>query len=614
MNPLDSPRAEPARPGGGDPFAEFEDDDLDDEVTRINSDNLIAEESTTILHESDASAHLLVESGKDQGKRFSLGEGETTVGRSIDNDVILTDASVSRKHFRVVRTSGDYHFWDLGSGNGTLLNGVRVFDSPLVDGDRLELGESVLRVEAPSAPRSPYSPAILPGTPPVNTAEPAPFGAPTAPPQGDGGYGHEAVHGAGYPHGQMQVPHALPHAEQPVAGPAFVPPPPGSDGFPQGPAFSPPPGPGAGVETPVGALPPAQNSASETKHTFVSSGRALLQKRWFTVLGVAGALVFGLLGAVAAAVFFEPAEKPVQRASADELFQRGTTAMRESRYAQATGIFASIVRDYPGHPGANERLAIARAADRDQRSMSEAERALSQKNWVAAQQRAAAISDRSPLYQVAQRVAGSAEDGMISDELNAGRRALRLGQLDVAREHFEVAARLNAADPDVRRFWSEIEEAQDGSGTSRGTKGIRRRPAGRRPPRRPTGQTRPSVRPPRRPISRTPSAMTQMTTAPVSAAAVNQLIAEARRHGTQSTAGCQVVRRARRSAASNPEVSSLWQQCVTTAQGLYNSAQNRPPSVQRHMLHQVMGIVGTGHPLFNQARGMLSSLPQDEDE
>ncbi|NIQ54896.1 MAG: FHA domain-containing protein, partial [Gammaproteobacteria bacterium] len=96
--------------------------------------------------------YLRVAKGKDLGKEFFLGPGETGVGRSIDNDVILTDIAVSRRHLKVhMSDAGLLKIIDLGSGNGSTVNGQRVREAPLNQGDRIELGETTLVVEIPGA-------------------------------------------------------------------------------------------------------------------------------------------------------------------------------------------------------------------------------------------------------------------------------------------------------------------------------------------------------------------------------------------------------------------------------------------------------------------------------
>jgi len=68
----------------------------------------------------------------------------TRVGRGVDADLRLADTGVSRAHAEL-RVSGDsVTVVDLGSTNGTVVNGRRVAESELVDGDRLDIGATAL--------------------------------------------------------------------------------------------------------------------------------------------------------------------------------------------------------------------------------------------------------------------------------------------------------------------------------------------------------------------------------------------------------------------------------------------------------------------------------------
>ncbi len=162
-------------PDGSDPFAEFE-DGLAGESTRIDTEHLLAEEATTILHGAPERPFLEVEKGKDEGKQFFLNVGETGVGRSIDNDVILTDIAVSRKHVKVLVDEDSLpRLRDLGSGNGTLVNGRRVHEVMLHDGDRIEIGETVLVVRVPGdEPTVPRDPTTTDENNPPSIPPPAP--------------------------------------------------------------------------------------------------------------------------------------------------------------------------------------------------------------------------------------------------------------------------------------------------------------------------------------------------------------------------------------------------------------------------------------------------------
>ncbi len=86
---------------------------------------------------------LLAISGPLKETTFLLLEGEVTLGRDASNGVPVIDPSVSRKHclFRLVE--GRYQIQDLGSRNGTLVNGVAATGRCLQHGDEIAVGDSV---------------------------------------------------------------------------------------------------------------------------------------------------------------------------------------------------------------------------------------------------------------------------------------------------------------------------------------------------------------------------------------------------------------------------------------------------------------------------------------
>jgi diguanylate cyclase (GGDEF)-like protein len=93
--------------------------------------------------------------GPDFGRVFALEKGETVVGRGDEADLQVSDEKVSRKHFRIdlVHDSGTPeetpHAWvrDLGSKNGVRVNGQRVNDHELRNGDKLKVGDTILKFE-----------------------------------------------------------------------------------------------------------------------------------------------------------------------------------------------------------------------------------------------------------------------------------------------------------------------------------------------------------------------------------------------------------------------------------------------------------------------------------
>jgi hypothetical protein len=86
--------------------------------------------------------HVLVVDGP--GTRHQLTTGRNVIGRGTEADIRLPDTGVSRKHVDVVLDGGVATVEDLGSTNGTLVNGRRVSRQALADGDVIRIGHSVL--------------------------------------------------------------------------------------------------------------------------------------------------------------------------------------------------------------------------------------------------------------------------------------------------------------------------------------------------------------------------------------------------------------------------------------------------------------------------------------
>ena len=96
--------------------------------------------------------YLAIESGDDVVNLPLTGE-VTRLGRSLSADVHLDDATVSRRHAMVVEREGAYVLLDDRSMNGTWLNGERVSEALLADGDVIQLGAVRLRyLDVPDAP------------------------------------------------------------------------------------------------------------------------------------------------------------------------------------------------------------------------------------------------------------------------------------------------------------------------------------------------------------------------------------------------------------------------------------------------------------------------------
>jgi hypothetical protein len=84
--------------------------------------------------------------GPDKGATFLLTQPQVCIGRGARNDVVLTDPSVSSKHAQIYFCRArEWRLRDLNSTNGTLLNGSRVQEFAIRMGDKIMMGETLLR-------------------------------------------------------------------------------------------------------------------------------------------------------------------------------------------------------------------------------------------------------------------------------------------------------------------------------------------------------------------------------------------------------------------------------------------------------------------------------------
>ena len=149
---------------------------------------------------------LVITKGPDVGQDHAVGT-ECVVGRGADADFVLKDTNASRRHCRVLAEGDGYAIEDLGSRNGTFVDGTRVQRAPLTDGALVHIGstEFVFRQKglvasstagaarsvavapavavppAISVPARPVPTRTVPGVPPAISVPPVVPAAPTAP-------------------------------------------------------------------------------------------------------------------------------------------------------------------------------------------------------------------------------------------------------------------------------------------------------------------------------------------------------------------------------------------------------------------------------------------------
>jgi len=94
---------------------------------------------------------LFVIQGSDQGSRFEFDEPTIRLGRDHSNRVQLHDTEVSRQHAEIRHEEDGFVLVDLGSSNGTFVNGRRIERHRLASGDHLQLGRTLILYTGPSA-------------------------------------------------------------------------------------------------------------------------------------------------------------------------------------------------------------------------------------------------------------------------------------------------------------------------------------------------------------------------------------------------------------------------------------------------------------------------------
>jgi hypothetical protein len=133
-------------------------------------EKLVDERATYARHPSaeDAAAadgvlEIVVQSKNGESNRVSLAGEECTVGRAPGNDICLPGGNVSKRHARFFQRDGQLFVSDLKSTNGTYLNRARIDEPrPVKSGDRVYIGDYVIRFEEAPAPPPPQLGTVVP--------------------------------------------------------------------------------------------------------------------------------------------------------------------------------------------------------------------------------------------------------------------------------------------------------------------------------------------------------------------------------------------------------------------------------------------------------------------
>ncbi len=148
----DSPASAPSREGSGS--------DIDPRRSVSGSSHLSSEQEGRLNREhepkgtSSQRGRLVLLAEGSESHTWYLQGGHLTVGRALGNEVVLDDPGVSHRHAQLTLNEGTFQIADLGSLNGTYVNGSPVIRSELSHGDLLQVGGSTLRFGVVGANRA----------------------------------------------------------------------------------------------------------------------------------------------------------------------------------------------------------------------------------------------------------------------------------------------------------------------------------------------------------------------------------------------------------------------------------------------------------------------------
>ena len=111
------------------------------------ADSIGSEDRTQLVETSVSPPYLVIVDGPHRGSRFSLHSGRNTIGRLANSTVLLEDQSISRQHSVLVQEENQWRVEDLGSKNGTYVNGNQILERVVVGHkDLLKIGIYVFRL------------------------------------------------------------------------------------------------------------------------------------------------------------------------------------------------------------------------------------------------------------------------------------------------------------------------------------------------------------------------------------------------------------------------------------------------------------------------------------
>lgn len=400
------------------------------------------------LIEQDPVPVIEILQGNEGGRSYRFEKEVVTIGRSLDNDVVVTDIAVSRRHTKLARQGNNVFVEDMGSGNGTIVNGVKVPRSPVGSADRIEVGNTIFRIVFPGAESFP--------------TDAVPLGAQANPQSGPLHQkstmylndGNQVLQQIGLPQQGQQM--GMSTGQGPIMAVSPSPAitlPPNQD---QTPHFQ--------------ALPAPLMSPSmqvEQAHSLQKSSPRSF-KLAMAVLAVV-MLFIGALAIVAAMIHLQNRSTAAgaggsgsEQLTAEDLFEAGTKAYVERRWGQAADAFEQVLALDQANTKASDSLNKVRAEERNQGTVEAARQAIADKNYDVAITTLATISRASVYFTEADTIGREAKH-LFSKQLTTEAERFAESDPELALEKVDRALKLHPTNSPAREIQERLNKTATAS-------------------------------------------------------------------------------------------------------------------------------------------------------
>lgn len=372
------------------------------------------------LIEQDPVPIIEIISGNEKGRKYRFEKDTLSMGRGLDNDVVLTDIAVSRRHLRLTRQKNSVTLEDLGSGNGTTINSAKAQTAPLSAADRVEAGNTVFRVVFPGEDSFPQQPVEE-----------------ERPPQQPSGPLH-----------QKSTVYLTDNQEM-LAQIGVVP--------------------GVGVAGQQVSSFPQDGTPSSSYSSPAQAARGQRPKSspWSFKLAMAGLVVLvilvGMVGLFAALYLranldqVQGQSQVVEPETPETYFNRGKLAYADRRWIKAAEAFEQVLALSPDNTKAQEYLAQSHAEQRNQGTLEAARQAIVDDNYEGAITSLKTIPRSSVYYPDALDLRSRAKQNRSDSLVVEARGMIAVGNKTLAREKINEALSLNPGNSTARELLREMD-------------------------------------------------------------------------------------------------------------------------------------------------------------